>query len=294
MAFACSITADLQGVTVFWSRGPVSAGLFANGLFPPGLAAYSGRMIASLMMYARPETDAPLTRYWALIRQALDARGIPAPAELSNAAEEFAIWTAPELVLSQTCGMPYRLWLHDRVTLVGTPDFGITDCPPGYYRSAIVVRADDTRQTLTNFANARFIYNQTFSQSGFAAIHAVTRTRGFWFANRSQSHGHVHSARAVAEGRADIAALDAVTWRLIQQYDSFANALRVLEWTPPTPGLPYITAKGIAGSKVFEAVAEAIDSLSEADQKALGLQGIIAIPQAEYRAVSSPPQEDRG
>lgn len=250
-------------------------------------------MIASLMMYARPEIDAALTRYWALIRQALDARGIPAPAELSNDTEEFAVWTAPDLVLSQTCGMPYRLWLHDKVTLVGTPDFGITGCPPGYYCSAIVVRADDSRQTLADFADARFTYNQTFSQSGFAAIHAVARAQGFWFKNRSQSHGHVKSARAVAQGRADIAALDAVTWRLIQQHDDFAPALRVLAWTPPTPGLPYIAAKGVEGPKVFDAVAESISRLTDADRVALGLQGIVAIPKAAYRAISNPPKQDR-
>ena len=217
-------------------------------------------MIASLMMYARPETDAALTRYWALIRQALAGYGIAAPATLSNDADEFAVWNAPDLVLSQTCGMPYRLWLQDRVTLVGTPDFGLSDCPPGHYRSAFVVRADDPRQTLVDFADARFVFNQTFSQSGYAAPHAAARARGFWFHTRAQSHGHVASARAVAMGQSDIAALDAVTWRLMQRHDAFANDLRVLEWTPPTPGLPYICARGIDGAQVFECVTAAISA----------------------------------
>lgn len=126
-------------------------------------------MIASLMMYLRPETAEATGRYWALIRDALRAQGIPAPERLSNDAEEFAVWTAPDLTLSQTCGMPYRLWLHDRVTLIGTPDFGVAGCPPGYFNSVFVVRANDPRETISDFHAARFTYNQTFSQSGYAA-----------------------------------------------------------------------------------------------------------------------------
>ena len=189
-------------------------------------------MIASLMMYLRPETAEATGRYWAMIRDALRAQGIPAPERLSNDAEEFAVWTAPDLTLSQTCGMPYRLWLHDRVTLIGTPDFGVEGCPPGYYNSVFVVRANDPRETISEFRAARFTYNQTFSQSGYAAAYAHCSAEGFWFADRSQSHGHRNSAKTVAEGRADIAALDGVSWRLIQRYDAFAGGfLGYLDWS---------------------------------------------------------------
>lgn len=248
-------------------------------------------MIASLMMYARPELEAAHARYWALIRDALALRGIDAPATLSNDADEFEVWNDPGLVLSQTCGMPYRTWLHENVTLIGTPDFGVPDCPPGYYNSAIVVRADDPRGTLADFAEARFTYNQTFSQSGYAAPYAQTRPLGFWFADRTQSHGHVNSSRAVAEGRADIAALDAVSWRLIAHYEPFARRLRVLEYTAPTPGLPYIAAAGVDQVATFEAINEAIAALNDADRAALGVRGLVAIPKEEYLAIANPPDD---
>ena len=60
-------------------------------------------------------------------------------------------WTSPDLVFSQTCGFPYRARLHGSVTLIGTPDFGVEDCPPGYYRSVLVARADDPRDTVAEF-----------------------------------------------------------------------------------------------------------------------------------------------
>tara|TARA_R110000787_G_scaffold31528_1_gene83540 strand:- start:3763 stop:4515 length:753 start_codon:yes stop_codon:yes gene_type:complete len=249
-------------------------------------------MIASLMMYMRPELDAAHARYWALIRAELAARGVAAPAALSNDVDEFEVWNAPDLVLSQTCGMPYRTWLQTKVTLIGTPDFGVPGCPPGYYNSAIVVRADDPRGSLYAFKDARFTYNQTFSQSGYAAPYALVKPLGFWFADRSQSHGHLDSARAVAQGHADIAALDAVSWGLIQRYETFAENLRVLARTAPTPGLPYIAAKGADQSATFEAVSAAIATLDDADRTALGIQGLVAIPRQAYLAIDNPPQSD--
>ncbi len=250
-------------------------------------------MIASLMMYIRPELDSAHARYWALIRDALAARGIDAPIALDQDGDEFAVWNAPDLVLSQTCGMPYRTWLHDKVTLIGTPDFGVPGCPAGYYKSAIIVRSDDHRKALADFKDARFTYNQTFSQSGYAAPHALTKPLGFWFADRSQSYGHLNSARTVVEGKADIAALDAVSWRLIQQYEPFADKLRILEWTPPTPGLPYIAALDADQKAVFSSISTAIAALTDADRNTLGIKGLVAIPKDAYLEVANPPVGDK-
>lgn len=249
-------------------------------------------MIASLMMYLRPETAAATANYWQHIRAALADRGIPTPETLENDRPEFEVWQAPDLVLSQTCGMPYRRWLADQVQLVGTPDYGLPGCPQGHYNSVIVVRALDPRKDLAAFRDARFAYNQTFSQSGFAAPHALARARGFWFSDRRQSHGHQQSARAVAERRADIAALDAVSWRLIQRYDDFAARLRVLCQTPPTPGLPYITGPQTDAAAVFDGVREAIGALSSEDRDILGLTGIHRLAKSAYLAIPNPPEAD--
>lgn len=245
-------------------------------------------MIANLMMYQRPQLVGPHDRYWALIRNNLQELGIEAPEELSQDAEEFHVWNSPDLVLSQTCGMPYRTWLHGKVNLVGTPDFGVTDSPPGYYRSAIIVRADDTRKDAEEFKDSVFAYNQTFSQSGYAAPYWHFEPRGFWFGNRLHTEQHLESAKSVAEGRADIASLDAVSWRLMREYEPFAQNMRVLEWTSPTPGLPLITAQCNDPDIVFEAVAAAITQLDEADRQLLGLKGIVKIPAEKYLAIQNP------
>jgi ABC-type phosphate/phosphonate transport system substrate-binding protein len=246
-------------------------------------------MIASLMMYKRPELEPAQEAYWQAIREGLAQRGIPAPETLSDAAPPMEVWTDPELVLSQTCGMPYRRFLSDRVALVGTPDFGVADCPPGYYRSALVVRRSDERGGLSDYRDARFAYNETGSQSGYAAPYAAASACGFWFNDRAQTHGHRDSARAVAEGRADIAALDAVSWRFMERFDAFVKDLRVLEWTAPTPGLPYITALTDQVDQIAHAVRGAIAALPDEHRQTLGLKGLVRIPAETYLAVPNPP-----
>ncbi len=246
-------------------------------------------MIASLAMYAHPKLTGAHERYWDLIRDRLGSVGIRAPEILSQTCAEFDVWNDPELVLSQTCGLPYRLWLHNKVALVGTPDFGVNGCQPGYYRSAFLVRAEDPRPNLAAFEDSVFAYNQTFSQSGYAAPWAHTTKRGFWFKDQLHCSQHLESARAVALAQADIASLDAISWRLIQRYESFADKLRVLEWTIPTPGLPYITARVSDASAVFEAIRLAISDLDPIDKEALGIRRLVAIPKSTYLGVENPP-----
>ncbi|HCP82744.1 MAG TPA: hypothetical protein DIT67_14685 [Octadecabacter sp.] len=245
-------------------------------------------MIANLMMYQRPQLVEAHNQFWMLIRAQLAAAGMDSPETLSQDAEEFFVWTHPDLTLSQTCGMPYRTRLHDKVQLVGTPDYGLDGCPAGYYRSAIIVRADDARTDIDAFKDATFAYNQTFSQSGYAAPFWHVKSKGFWFENRLHVEQHLESARAVATGRADIASLDAVTWRNIEKYETFAKDLRVLEWTEPTPGLPLITALGNDPDLIFEAVRTAIEALDAHSKSQLGINGIVQIPKEDYLSVCNP------
>lgn len=121
-------------------------------------------MIASFPMYQRPELNHAHHQFWTLIRKNLK---LDSPEYLSQDADEMAVWNDPKLVLSQTCGMPYRKFLHDHVTLIGTPDYGIEGCPPGYYKSVFIINKDERRTEPDDFKDALFAYNDINSQSGF-------------------------------------------------------------------------------------------------------------------------------
>jgi len=245
-------------------------------------------VIASLGVYDRPETRAANDEFWRLIRDNLRRRGVNAPDQLNHSLTPVQTWLADDLVLAQTCGLPFRQYLCGRVNLVGTPDYGLKDCPPGHYRSAFVVRQQDRRTGLVEFADAVFAYNEEMSQSGWAAPQCHAASRGFRFSRTLATGGHLDAARAVAEGRADIAALDALTWDMIRRFDRFSARLRVLEWTKPTPGLPYICGAAIDADLVFDAVDTAIGLLDPPDRRALRIRRLVRIDQSAYLSVPNP------
>lgn len=245
-------------------------------------------MIASLGMYDRAQTASANDRFWGEIRDGLRRSGLDAPQYLNRETPFWEAWTSPDLLFSQTCGRPYRLQLHATTQLIGTPDYGLPDCAPGYYHSVFVVRARDARTELADFANARFAYNEEMSQSGWAAPLCHVATLGFQFIDRLKTGGHAASARAVVEHAADIAALDALTWEMIKRYEDFSLDLRVIARTEPSPGLPYITGKTANAAGIAQVVAAAIESLDLADRRILRLKGLVQIPAAAYLAVPNP------
>lgn len=244
-------------------------------------------MIAALPMYDRAETAAATDRLWALMRDALRDAGLPAPDALTRGGDLWDQWLSPGLVLSQTCGLPYRARLHGRVTLVATPDYGVEGCAPGHYRSVLVARADDPREGLAAFAGARLAVNDALSQSGWGAVAADAAA--FGLVPVGPTGAHRLSALAVAEGRADLAAIDAVTWRLLARHEGLAARLRAIALTAPGPGLPWIAAAGADAARMRPALASAVAALPADDRAALGLCGLAVIEAADYLALPVPP-----
>ncbi|VVT29467.1 ABC transporter, phosphonate, periplasmic substrate-binding protein [Roseovarius sp. EC-HK134] len=241
-------------------------------------------MIVSLPMYDRPETAACNDALWNAMRAALG----DGPETLTRDGNLWDHWRSPDLLLSQTCGYPYRARLHGHVTLVASPVLDLPSCPPGYYHSVFVARADDPRTHPEAFATARLAYNDGLSQSGWAAPQNWAAARGFSFTTPVHTGAHRASAMAVAEGRADIAALDVLSWHLMQAHDPFTTGLRVLAHTDPTPALPYITALGRDADALRDALEAAIMALPAAARATLGLKGVTYIAAEDYLAPPNP------
>lgn len=242
-------------------------------------------MIASLGMYDMPALQSANDRFWHAIHTHLS----DGPQHLTRDGDAWDIWQSPDLWLAQTCGMPYRTRLHDHVKLVGTPDYGIAGCPPGYYCSVLVARADRTGTQAADFASGKFAYNDAMSQSGWAGPMTHFAAKGVNFGKTLETGSHAQSAQAVAQGRADMAGIDALTWALLSEHSDITQNLRVIETTAPTPGLPYITAPARDAVKLARAVAAAMMSLDEKDRATLHFKGLVQIPVSEYLAIPTPP-----
>jgi ABC-type phosphate/phosphonate transport system substrate-binding protein len=257
----------------------------------PGDRPAARAVIAALPMYDWPELRPATDRYWARLSAALQAEGVPAPYTLTRDRPAEAVWRDPALVLAQTCGLPFVRSLAGRVTLIGAPDHAVPGCPAGFYRSAVVVRADDRRDRLAAFRGATFAANDPLSQSGTAAMghHVAPLAEAGRFFGRTLTTGaHAASAEAVACGAADIASIDCVSWRLIRRFrPAVAGRLRVLMLTDPTPALPYITAGGRDPAPFRRAIAAAIAALDPRTMATLGLAGFVPFEAADYGRIAA-------
>ena len=239
-------------------------------------------MIASLPMYERPENRDAHDRYWQEIRKALGF----GPRHLSRGGDPWQDWRSPDLLLSQTCGMPFRNHLHGHVRLIGTPDYGLCK-KPGHYFSYILVRKGD-ENVLENYTDRTFAFNEPGSQSGWAAPQNHALAQGFHFANVLETGAHLQSAAAVASGRADICAIDAVSFELAKDVDPIMTELQIIAQTSPTPGLPYITANTQDATALFSACSHAIENLPRPDKKKLRLKRIVQLCDEDYLQIANP------
>jgi ABC-type phosphate/phosphonate transport system substrate-binding protein len=242
-------------------------------------------MIAHLGMYDLPELQGAHDRFWHAIRAALGQ----GPSHLTRGGNFWDIWQSPELLLSQTCGYPYRARLHGQVQLVGTPDYDLSGCPPGYYNSVFLTSHKNRDLALASFDGAHFAFNEPLSQSGWAAPMQHMLGLGIAPGRLTQTGSHLDSATMVARGDADFAAIDAVTFLLLGATDpDFIAQLHTLDRTEPTPGLPYITASNSDADQLRVAIRTAITGLSSDDAHDLRLKGLVDIPSTAYLAVPNP------
>jgi hypothetical protein len=246
-------------------------------------------MIASLQMYKRPELVEAHDHFWKCLKSNLKDAGINAPDRLAQDVPEDNPWLSPDLVFAQTCGMPYRLFLHGKVTLIGTPDYAIPSCPPAHYKSAAIVNKNNIKESISEYKNALFAYNGKHSQSGYASAYNDLKKEGFFFENQTCSGGHLNSAKLVASGNADIAYVDAMSLKLIEEHEDFYDDLHILRWSDPVPGLPYITALGSDQKLWFNIIHKTIKNLDPVVAQKLHLKGFVYIPAEEYLSIPNPP-----
>ncbi len=245
--------------------------------------------VAALPMYDWPELRQHTDAFWARLRESLQDYGFPAPPQLDREQSVGDIWLDDGLLLGQTCGLPYVRDLAGTVSLVGTPAYEI-ECGAGSYYSVIVAAADCQAESLDELAGLRLAYNSPQSQSGYAALAYALRSHSPelpQFAASLQTGSHRGSIRAVADGSADVATIDAVTWGIALRHEQAASGLRVMATTPPTPGLPFICArrKDWNVDRIHIAVVEAMAALDEDSRQHLLLTGFAQTTPSDYDVI---------
>ena len=252
--------------------------------------------IAQLPMYDWPEVRAATDALWATIHTALQKRGIASPDALDRGQATETTWLSPRLLLSQTCGLPLVQDLRDQVTVLGR--FTYQDLPAtGDYHSVIVVRESDSIDHPEDLRGQRAAINHEDSYSGCLTLKrwAGNQTgETAFFASVIATGSHRDSVCAVANGLADTAAIDHVSWCLAKRVEPATQRLSVVAKTDDRPGLPLITQTGHDTQTLasfHSALDEAVTMLDPVSRSALGITSFVPAYVHDYDVIDDDLQQ---
>ncbi|MEK9754316.1 MAG: PhnD/SsuA/transferrin family substrate-binding protein [Rhodospirillaceae bacterium] len=236
-----------------------------------------------------------------------DAGMAGVPGRLSWQLSEDEQWRAPALLFGQTCGYPLMKGLTGPVRLVATPTYAAPFVEGASYRSLVVVGAGSGVSSLAQLKGKVAAINKPTSHSGYNAFRRLvadyarqSMPEAFASPERAgQVHNfakvvtaasHLESLCAVAAGKADVAAIDAISFHLIsRQMPELTGTVRIVTTTLPAPGLPFITAASRSDQELRWLRSALADTIGDAKLRPhierLGLSGLQVLGREAYGRV---------
>lgn len=153
----------------------------------------------------------------------------------------------PGLFFGHTCGYPLMKHLKDRVTPFCVPVFDAPGTDGKLYSSRFIVATNSAIEALDECRGKVAAMNAADSNSGMNVLrYAIAKYNpcAAFFSTVVQTGGHLHSLEAVADGTADVAAIDCVSYQLIQDHwPELVDQVRSIGFSVKTCGLPFVFPK---------------------------------------------------
>ncbi|HEX6811118.1 MAG TPA: PhnD/SsuA/transferrin family substrate-binding protein [Planctomycetota bacterium] len=252
--------------------------------------------IADLPWYDLEEVEAATDAWWSGIARHLRRLGVDrVPDTLTRRGSHVERWEHPDLLLSQACGYDV-LYDHAAVLVpLASPCYAAAGCQGPRYSSVVVVRAGLAVTSLAALRGTRVVVNEASSHSGTNALRpliAPLSAGGEFFADVQVSGSHTDSLRALRQGRADVACVDAVVMELLRRVRPDAlRGIRVLATTAPALAPPYVTsvhADAALRQCLRQALQAAIADPALAEcRNALLLTDFVFAPEGAYRELAT-------
>lgn len=254
------------------------------------------RWTVGLPMYDPPELHATVDAWWRALARAFRAEGVgevPDALDRTRSVEE--LWSAPDLLFTQTCGYPMLGPFADRLQYLATPSYAAPGCEGINYCSFIVVGVDADIRSLQDLRGARCSINSRISHSGYNALRALVAPlarNGRYFGSVVVSGGHAESIAQIGRGDVDVAAIDCVTYALLARCRPHAiAATRIIGRTTAAPALPYAIAlragPDLKGRLLAALIRVFRDPALQALRGALLISGLEVLPAHAYRRMLS-------
>lgn len=254
-------------------------------------ATISARRIAALPMYDLPQLAAATDAFWRAIAERLEDAELSGVASSLTRSEDYAAaWRDPGLLLGQTCGYPLMKQFRNAARIVAAPVYTSPGCEGPRHCSVFITNAKAGRQTLDDLRGGVCAVNGFDSNTGMnllrAAIAPLAAGKAF-FDSVVVTGSHLASLEAVADARADLAAIDCVSFAHFEHFEP-ALVRRVVQIgrSPSAPAPPFITARetddatlAILCETLKDVVADPeLDSV----RAALSLGGFEVLSEADY------------
>lgn len=199
-----------------------------------------------LGMYDLPELKDDRDRLWAALAHRLEAAGVAGvPPTLERTEALVELWRDPDLLLGECCGYPLMTLLKGGPEVVATTVHAAPGCRGPRHRSRLVVPRAAPARRLADCRGLRVAINDWHSNTGMNLLrHAVAPLAGGrpFFADVVVTGSHAGSLAAVGAGRADLAAIDCVTFALLdRERPELTRAVRAIGSTALSPQLPVIS-----------------------------------------------------
>lgn len=208
------------------------------------------QLLASLPWYDLPEIRSQTNALWDALKHRFRKAGLTGvPDHLNREVAYNRQWTSPHFFFGQACGYDVRMAYANHLTAMATPCYDVPGCRGNCYRSFVVVRDNSSFRSVEDLRGKRCVINTPTSHSGMNVLRALVapiHCDGRFFGDVQLSGAHEQSLQEIQSGRADVAAVDCVTWALLSRYrPGEISGTRIIHETDPVPAPPYVTAADV-------------------------------------------------
>ncbi len=251
--------------------------------------------VASMPMYDMPEVQKALDSLWAGLARHLKRQGLSeVPDHIEHGRNLAELWNDPDLWFSQCCGYDIVRRYAGKLRPLATPHYGAPDCRGSDYASIVVVAEDCDANDVLEMFGAICVVNGLESHSGSNALKALVAPKnrdGCFFSEVKVSGAHAASLEMIRLGEADVAAVDCVTYALLESYRPAALVgLRKLGRTYRAPAIPYVTRWDHDDDRIERLQAALFNAFADSHitttRQALYLKDIEVLPVSAYRRIS--------
>ena len=198
---------------------------------------------------------------------------------------------SPLLYLGQICGIDFARSAAGDYRYLATFTLDEKAVPTGYYRSVLVSPVKGGLTALDAFDPDKHIVavNEPGSFSGSLTFARTVLGSGqSCFPHIVLTGSHAASLNFVAHSKAMLASIDCVSFDMVMRQDEqVRKQVRVLGYTEPYPGLPFVTSGGMPDD-ICALMTDRLLRFMDGERKGiwsdrLGVCGIVKLPEDKYQ-----------